>query len=49
MLMKNNQSDGVVNRASASEAVDTGSIPLLGQAEDFRKLALTASLLGVEH
>ena len=43
------RSDGVVDRASASEAVDAGSIPVSGQAEDFRKLAFTASLLGVQH
>ena len=41
--------DGQVDRASASEAVDAGSIPVSGQAEDFRKSAFTASLLGVQH
>ena len=43
------RSDGVVDRASASEAVDAGSIIVSGQAEDFRKLAFTASLPGVQH
>ena len=43
------RSDGVVDRASASEAVGAGSIPVSGQANDFRKLAFTASLLGVQH
>ena len=38
-----NISDGQVDRTSASEAVDAGSIPVSGQAEDFRKLAFTAS------
>ena len=47
--VKFDQSDDVVDRASASEAVDAGSIPVSGQAEDFRKLAFTASLLGVQH
>ena len=44
-----NRSDGVVDRAFVSDAVYAGSIPVLGQAEDFRKLAITASLLGVQH
>ena len=44
-----NQSDGVVDRASASEAVDVCSIPVSGQAEDFRKLAFTVSMLSVQH
>ena len=44
-----NRSDGVVNRASASKAVDAGSIPVSGQTEDFRRLAFTAFLLGVQH
>ena len=48
-LLSINRSDGVVDGASASEAVDAGSIPVSGQAEDFRKLAFTASLLGVQH
>ena len=43
------RTDGPVDRASASEAADAGSIPVSGQAEDFRKLAFTASLLGVQH
>ena len=42
------RSDDEVNKASASEAVDTGSISMSGQAEDFRKLAFTASLRGVQ-
>ena len=42
-----NRSDGQVDRASASEAADAGSIPVLGQAVDVRKLAFIASLLGV--
>ena len=33
---------GVVDRAYASEAVDAGSIPILGQAENLGKLAFTA-------
>ena len=33
--------------ASASEAVDAGLIAVSGQAEDFRKLAFIAFLLGV--
>ena len=41
--------DGQVDRTSASEAVDAGSNPVSDQAEDFRKLAFTASLLGVQH
>ena len=41
-------SDGVVDRASAAEAVDAGSIPVSGQVEDFRKLVFTASLLRVQ-
>ena len=44
-----NRSDGVVDRASASEAVYEGWIPVSGQAEYFRKLAFTACLLGVQH
>ena len=44
-----NRSDGVVDRASASEEVDAGSLPVSGKAEDLRKLAFTASLLGVQH
>ena len=43
------QSDGVVDRASASEAVDADSSPMSGQAKDLRKLAFTASLLGIQH
>ena len=43
------RSDSKVDRTSASEAVDAGSIPVLGQAKDFRKLAFTASPLGVQH
>ena len=43
------RSDGQVDRTSASEAVDAGSIPVSGQAKDFRKSAFTASLLGVQH
>ena len=43
------RSDGQVDRASASEAVATGSIPVSGQAEDVKKMAFTASLLGVQH
>ena len=42
-------SDGQVDRAFASEAVGAGSIPVPGQAENFRKLAFTASVLGVQH
>ena len=47
--MKSYSSDGQVDGASASEVVDAGSIPVSGQAEDSRKLAFTASLLGVQH
>ena len=47
--IQSNRSDGQVNRASASEAVDAGSIPVSGLAEGFRKLAFTASLLGIQH
>ena len=48
-IPKDNRSDGIVDRASASEAVDAGLIPVFAQAKDFRKQAFTASLLGVQH
>ena len=47
--MTSQRSDGVVDRACASEAVGVGSIPVSGRADDFTKLAFTASLFGVQH
>ena len=41
-------SDGQVDRTSASDSVDLGKIFQSGQAKDFRKLAFTAFLLGVQ-
>ena len=37
--------DGIVDRASASEAVDASTIPESGQSNDFRKLVFTTSCL----
>ena len=41
--------DGVVVRASASQSVDQGFIPLVESYQKTLKMASTASLLGVRH
>ena len=43
------RSGGIMDRVSTCEVVDVGSISVSGQAEDFKKLAFTASLFGVQH
>ena len=42
-----NGTDQMVDRTSASDTVDSGSIHESSQAEDFRKLSFRASLFGV--
>ena len=44
---KNNQSVSLMDRTSASEAVDSDSIPEWGEAKTSKKLVFTASVLGV--
>ena len=48
-VLLSSRSDGQVDRTSASDSVGLGLIPESRQAKDFRKLAFTAYLLGVQH
>ena len=44
-----NRRDGIVVRASASQSVDLGFIPLVESYQKSLKIVSTASLLGVRH
>ena len=44
-----NRSHGQVVRISAFDSIDLSSITELGETEDYRKMVITTSLVGVQH
>ena len=49
MMLHHNRRDGAVVRASASQSVDLGFIPLSSHTQRLLKMVSIASLLGARH